>query len=155
MKRAAFQQLQKVIFAGEVKTVIIWRLDRLSRDTLDGLSIMRFWLNHGVGIVSISEQLDMTGPAGQLFATFLFAVSQFFLSTLKENQAAGIAAAKARGMYKGRKKGALKGSPERVVRLRTENKLKIPQIAAIENLSERTVKSYLQQHRLTLAREKK
>jgi DNA-directed RNA polymerase specialized sigma24 family protein len=58
-------------------------------------------------------------------------------------------------VYKGRKKGALKGSPERVVRLRTENKLKIPQIAAIENLSERTVKSYLQQHRLTLAREKK
>ena len=132
----------------------MWRLDRLSRDTLDGLSIMRFWLNHGVGIISITEQLDMTGPAGQLFATFLFAVSQFFLSNQKENQSAGIAAAKQRGVYTGRKKGTLKGSPERCAKLRTEKNLTTLQIAAIEGLSERTVKSYLQELGLTRARGK-
>jgi DNA invertase Pin-like site-specific DNA recombinase len=115
---------------------------------------MQFWLIHGVGIISITQQIDMTGTMGQLFATLLFAVSQFFLSNQKENQAAGIAAAKARGAYKGRKKGSLKGSPERVVKLRFEKKLTVPQIAAIEGLSERTVKSYLEQHRLTRAPEK-
>jgi DNA invertase Pin-like site-specific DNA recombinase len=142
LKRPAFQQLQKAIFAGEVKTVLVWKLDRLSRKALDGLHIMRFWLGHGVGIVSITQQLDMTGPAGQLFATLLFAISEFFLSTMKENQVAGIALAKQRGAYKGRKKGTTKAKPKDIRALRDKG-LKIRQIAAAEGLSPRTVTAYL------------
>jgi DNA invertase Pin-like site-specific DNA recombinase len=132
----------------------VWKLDRISRKMLDGLHIMRFWLGPGVGIISITQQIDMTGPIGNLIASLLFAISEFQLAPIKENQAAGIAQAKQRGVYKGRKKGSLKGSPERVVKLRTKKKLTAAQIAAIQGISERTVKSYLQQHHLTVARAK-
>ena len=44
LRRPEFQQLQKAIFAGEIKTVLVWKLDRISRKMLDGLHTMRFWL---------------------------------------------------------------------------------------------------------------
>ena len=36
MKRPAFDQLQEAIFNGEVKTVVVWKLDRISRRQKDG-----------------------------------------------------------------------------------------------------------------------
>jgi len=141
LKRPAFQQLQKAIFAGEIKTVLVWKLDRISRKMLDGLHTMRFWLNHGVGIVSITQQIDMTGPIGQLFAALMFAIAEFQLSTMKENQTAGIALAKQRGVYKGRKKGTKKLNPEEVRNLRKT--LTVAQIAKLKDVTERTVYSAL------------
>jgi DNA invertase Pin-like site-specific DNA recombinase len=137
LRRPEFQQLQKAIFAGEIKTVLVWKLDRISRKMLDGLRIMQFWLNHGVGIVSITQQIDMTGPMGQLFAALLFAIAEFQLSTMKENQAAGIALAKQRGMYKGRKKGTKKLKPAEVKELRKT--LTVAQIAKLKDVDPRTV----------------
>jgi DNA invertase Pin-like site-specific DNA recombinase len=141
LRRPAFQQLQKAIFAGEINTVLVWKLDRIARTMLDGLHTMRFWLNHGVGIVSITQQIDMTGPIGQLFAALMFAIAEFQLSTMKENQAAGIALAKQRGVYKGRKQGTKKLKPEEVRRLRKT--LTVAQIAKLKDVTERTVYSAL------------
>jgi DNA invertase Pin-like site-specific DNA recombinase len=143
LKRPQFQQLQKAIFAGEIKTVLVWKLDRISRKMLDGLRIMQFWLNHGVGIVSITQQIDMTGTMGQLFAALLFAIAEFQLSTMKENQAAGIALAKQRGVYKGRKKGTKKLKSKEVKELRKT--LTVAQIAKLKDVSERTVYNALEE----------
>ena len=143
LKHPAFQQLQKAIFAGEIKTVLVWKLDRISRKMLDGLHTMRFWLNHGVGIVSITQQIDMTGPIGQLFAALMFAIAEFQLSTMKENQAAGIALAKQRGIYKGRKKGTKKLTPAEAKELRKT--LKVAQIAKLKDVCERTVYNALEE----------
>jgi DNA invertase Pin-like site-specific DNA recombinase len=90
-----------------------------------------------VGIVSITQQIDMTGPIGQLFAALLFAIAEFQLSTMKENQAAGIALAKQRGVYKGRKKGTKKLKPEEVRTLRET--LTVAQIVKLKDVTERTV----------------
>jgi DNA invertase Pin-like site-specific DNA recombinase len=56
---------------------------------------------------------------------------------MKENQAAGIALAKQRGVYKGRKKGTTKLKRERVLELRKT--LKVHEIAKLHNVSEATV----------------
>src|SRR5206468_3615895 len=37
MQREAFQRLQAVIFAGEIKTVVVWKLDRLARSLKEGI----------------------------------------------------------------------------------------------------------------------
>jgi DNA invertase Pin-like site-specific DNA recombinase len=39
LKRPAFDQLQKAIFDGTVKTVIVWKLDRLSRRQHEGSDV--------------------------------------------------------------------------------------------------------------------
>jgi len=98
LHRPAFLDLQRAVFDGKMKTVLVWKLDRLSRKMLDGITTMRIWLNQGIGIISITQHLDLTGPTGLLTADILFAIAEFQLSTMKENQAAGIAAAKARGV---------------------------------------------------------
>jgi DNA invertase Pin-like site-specific DNA recombinase len=137
LHRPAFLDLQRAVFDGKVKTVLVWKLDRLSRKMLDGITTMRIWLNQGVGIVSITQHLDLTGPTGLLTADILFAIAEFQLSTMKENQAAGIAAAKARGVYKGRKKGTRKLKPEKITELLKT--LTVKQIAKLHDVTERTV----------------
>ena len=137
LHRPAFLDLQRGVFDGKVKTVLVWKLDRLSRKMLDGITTMRIWLNQGIGIISITQHLDLTGPTGLLTADILFASAEFQLSTMKENQAAGIAAAKARGVYKGRKKGTRKLKPEKIAELLKT--LTVTQIAKLHNVTERTV----------------
>ncbi|MCE9607323.1 MAG: recombinase family protein [Planctomycetia bacterium] len=40
LKRPKFEELQKAIFSGEIKTVIVWKLDRLSRRLKDGVCVL-------------------------------------------------------------------------------------------------------------------
>ena len=98
--RPAFKELQTAIFMGEVKTVVVWRLDRLSRNQKDGINILADWCSQGVRVVSVTQQLDLTGAFGRLIAGVLFAVDEMEIEAIKERQAAGIQAAKERGVYK-------------------------------------------------------
>jgi DNA invertase Pin-like site-specific DNA recombinase len=137
MDRPAFFEMRRIIFAGEIKTLIVWKLDRLSRDMLDGIATLRCLLNQGVGIISVTQQLDLSGIVGQRCATLLFGVAEMELQNNKERQAAGIALAKKRGVYKGRKKGTTKLDPEEISRLRET--LKPRQIAKLMEVTPKTV----------------
>jgi DNA invertase Pin-like site-specific DNA recombinase len=142
LKRPAFERLQSAIFAGEVKTVVVYKLDRLSRSLRDGINTLTDWLKQGVRVVSVTQQLDFSGATGQLVAAVLFAVAQMEQETRRERQAAGIAAAKASGVYIGRKAGTTKAKPERAQELRGKG-LSVPEIALSMGVSERTVFNYL------------
>ena len=63
LKRPAFERLQKAIFKGEVSTVIVWKLDRLSRSLHDLLRIMRKLDDRKVGFRCLTEPIDTTTPA--------------------------------------------------------------------------------------------
>lgn len=102
-KRPAFEQLRKDIFAGNVKTVICWKLDRLSRSLRDGINILCDWLDKDVRIVAVSQQLDFSGTVGQIVASVLFAVAQMERDNLRENTKRGMQAAKAKGVKLGKR----------------------------------------------------
>ena len=95
--RPALNRLRKAIFAGEVSTVVCWKLDRLSRSLRDGVNLLCHWLERGVRIVAVTQQLDFSGPTGQLVASVLFAVAAMERENIRENTRRGMAAAKARG----------------------------------------------------------
>ncbi len=40
LKRPGFDKLQKAIFTGDVKTVVVWKLDRLSRSQRNGINLL-------------------------------------------------------------------------------------------------------------------
>ena len=103
IERPAFVKLQRDIFTGKIGTVVCWKLDRLSRSLKDGINILTDWINKGVRIIATSQQLDFSGPAGQLIASVLFAVAAMERETLRENTRRGIAAAKARGARLGKR----------------------------------------------------
>ena len=142
LDRKQFERLQQAIFLGEIKTVVCWKLDRLSRSLQDGINTLCDWCKAGIRVVSVTQQLDFNGKVGKLIAAVLFAVAEMEQETRRERQAAGIAAAKEQGVYKGRKPGSTKANPERARELRRKG-LKLAEIAAALETSTRTVKRYL------------
>lgn len=142
LKRPGFEQLQRAIFAGDVDTVIVWKLDRLARSFRDGVKVVTDWIDRDVRLVSVTQAIDLSGPIGQMLAGVLFAFAEMELSVSKERQAAGIAAAKPRGVYKGRKVGTTKADPARARALRDQG-LRVAEIAAALHVSPRTVADYL------------
>ncbi len=105
LERPQFEKLQKLIFDGVVDSVVVYKLDRLSRKLRDGINTLCEWCEKGVRVVSTSQQIDFNGTVGKMIASILFAIAEIEQETRRERQAAGIAVAKERGVYKGRQKG--------------------------------------------------
>ena len=143
VKRPAFDKLQEAVFHGEVKTVVVWKLDRISRRQKDGINLLADWCERGVRVVSVTQQIDLNGAVGRMVASVMFGLAEIELEYRQERQAAGIRVAKKRGVYRGRKKGTTKGNPERAMQLRKRG-LTVPEIATALDVSERTVFRYLQ-----------
>ena len=101
--RPAFEAMQRDVFTGKVKTVICWKLDRLSRSLRDGIAVLGDWLDKDVRVVAVSQQLDFSGAVGQMVAGVLFAVAQMERDNLRENTKRGLQAAKARGVKLGKR----------------------------------------------------
>ena len=141
--RAALDALQKAIFHGEIGTLVFWKLDRISRDMRDGVNLLADWCEKGLRVVSVTEQIDLSGSVGRMVASVLFGVAEIQRTQIRERQAAGIAVAKSKGVYRGRRKGATKADPKRARKLR-EQGLKQAEIAAALGVSTRVVRRYLQ-----------
>ena len=61
LDRPEFRRLQAAIFHGEVDTVLVFKLDRLARSLRDGINVLCEWLDKGVRLVSVTQELDFTG----------------------------------------------------------------------------------------------
>jgi DNA invertase Pin-like site-specific DNA recombinase len=144
LDRKEFTKLKTAIFNGDVKTVVCWRLDRLSRRLLDGIQLVAEWCEQGVRVVSVTQQIDLAGTMGKIIAAVLFGFAEIELETLRERQRAGIEAAKAKGVYKGGKPGRRKADPARAHTLRSQYPhLTVTEIACSMGVGQRTVERYL------------
>ncbi len=97
-------QLQEMLdFVRENDTIYIHDFSRLARNTKDLLSIAEELNKKRVHLVSNKENLDTGTPTGKLMLTMIGAIAEFERANLLERQREGIAIAKQRGAYKGRK----------------------------------------------------
>ena len=126
--------------------VVVWKLDRLSRRQRDGINLLADWCERGVRIVVVTQQIDLSGTVGRLVASVLFGLAEIEQEFRHERQAAGIAVAKRKGIYRGRKRGTTKAKPARARALRSRG-LTTPEIANALKISPRTVFRYLTQRR--------
>ena len=142
LDRPEFSRLQAEVFGGTIKTVVVWKLDRISRRQLDGIGVLADWCERGVRVVSVTQLIDLRGAVGRMVASVLFGVAEIELEYRRERQAAGIRVAKKRGVYRGRQKGTTKAAPVRAQTLR-EKGLAAEEIANAMGVSVRTVFRYL------------
>ncbi len=140
--RPGFAELDRLIDNGAVRTVIVWKLDRLSRKMVDGMRVLSRWLEDGIRFVSVTQDFDFRATIGAMVASMLLGFAQLEQESRKARQAAGIAAARERGVYGGRKPGTTKGKPERAKELKAKG-LTRAEIAASMDTSTRTVTRYL------------
>jgi len=104
-KNADRPQLKALLeYVREGDTVYVKDLSRLARNTKDLLDIVEYLTRKGVALRSLKESIDTSSHFGKLMITFLAAIYEFERANLLERQRDGIAVAKLKGKYKGRKK---------------------------------------------------
>ncbi|WP_425347718.1 recombinase family protein [Spartinivicinus poritis] len=103
--REQLDELLSYIRQGD--TVIVHSMDRLARNLEDLRRIVQLITEKGSSVSFIKENLTFTGddsPMANLMLNVMGAFAEFERSLIKERQREGIALAKQRGVYKGRKK---------------------------------------------------
>ena len=82
--------------------LIVVKLDRLGRNTRDVLNLVHELEEKGASLRVLEPAIDTGGPMGRMVLTVLGMVAEMELGFIRDRQRAGIDAAKARGIYKGR-----------------------------------------------------
>ncbi|MEO8302526.1 MAG: recombinase family protein [Betaproteobacteria bacterium] len=126
-------------------TLVVHSMDRLARNTEDLLRLVRELNERGVVVEFRKEKLTFAGttdPIGELMMTVLAGIAKFERSLIRERQREGIAIAKAKGVYKGRKKSLAPESARELVELARSG---IPKadLARSYGISRETVYAYL------------
>ena len=84
-------------------TLVVWKLDRLGRDTMELYRIAKEFEAEGQNIVSMTEAIDTRTAMGRAFFGMLAVFAQFESDTTKERTAAGMARARENGSQVGAK----------------------------------------------------
>ena len=90
-------------FVREGDTVIVESISRFARNTRDLLDLLEQLNNKNVAFTSKKEAIDTTTPSGKFMLTVFGAVAELERSYILQRQKEGIAVAKAKGVYKGRR----------------------------------------------------
>jgi putative DNA-invertase from lambdoid prophage Rac len=100
-QRVGFQDLLKKIEKGD--TLIVTKLDRIGRDSIDVQQTVDHFLKAGIRLVVLQlGNLDLTSSAGSLMVKMLAAVADFERDLIIERTQAGQARARAEGTHMGR-----------------------------------------------------
>src|SRR5438445_1670563 len=77
LKRPGMERLLALVDERKVQTVIIAKLDRLTRSVKDLAELLERFQQRGVSLVSVAESLDTGSAAGRLVINIMTAVSQW------------------------------------------------------------------------------
>lgn len=140
------EQLEELLqYVREGDTLVVHSMDRLARNLDDLRRIVQSLTVKGVCIQFIKENLSFTGedsPMANLMLSVMGAFAEFERALIKERQREGIALAKQRGAYKGRKR-ALSGDDIVALKARVELGEKKAQVARDFGISRETLYQYL------------
>jgi len=107
-KDVARPQLDALLrFARDGDTVVVHSMDRLARNLDDLRQIVRSLTGRGIRVEFVKEGLTFTGedaPMATLLLSVMGAFAEFERALIRERQREGIALAKRRGAYRGRRK---------------------------------------------------
>jgi len=142
-QRPQLQALTAFVRAGD--TVIVHSMDRLARNLDDLRRIVQTLTQRGIRIEFVKEHLAFTGedsPMANLMLSVMGAFAEFERALIRERQREGIALAKQRGVYRGRKP-ALSPADRVELRRRVEGGQKKAQVARDFGISRETLYQYL------------
>ncbi|WP_207761179.1 recombinase family protein [Minwuia thermotolerans] len=101
MDRPALAALLDDIRAGRIDTVVVYKVDRLTRSLADFARIVELFEGQGVSFVSVTQQFNTTTSMGRLTLNVLLSFAQFEREVTAERIRDKIAASKKKGMWMG------------------------------------------------------
>jgi site-specific DNA recombinase len=104
MDRPGLARLLAMVDRGHVSHVLVWRLDRLSRNLGDLQTLASGFLDRGVQLHSVTENLDLSSATGRMFYNILGSFAQFYREQLAENVRLGMSQAVRQGRWINRPK---------------------------------------------------
>ena len=126
LNRPAIQELMRDVENHEIDTVIVFKLDRISRSQRDTLYLIEEVFNkYNVGFISVRENFDTTSPFGKAMIGILSVFAQLERETILERTRLGLRKRAEAGLWRGggkipfpydydEKKGILVPNPEKV-----------------------------------------
>jgi len=124
-------------------TLVVWRLDRLSRTLHDLIALARKLDDAGIGLTSLQEKIDTSSSGGRLIFHVFGALAEFERHVLRERTQAGLNAARARGRKGGRPKLLDPARRQLAVKLYNERQHTIAEICRMMGISKPTLYSYI------------
>ncbi len=101
IERPGLKKLIKDIKAGKVQTVVVYKIDRLTRSLTDFSKLVEVFDEHGVTFVSVTQSFNTTTSIGRLTLNVLLSFAQFEREVTGERIRDKIAASKKKGMWMG------------------------------------------------------
>jgi len=101
MDRPALKRLLDDVAANEIDTIVVYKVDRLTRSLADFAKIVETLDAKGVSFVSVTQQFNTTTSMGRLTLNILLSFAQFEREVTGERIRDKIAASKRRGMWMG------------------------------------------------------
>src|SRR6266852_5913518 len=101
IERPALRRLMGDIEAGKIDRVIVYKIDRLSRSLLDFARLADLFEEHGVSIVSVTQQMDTATSMGRLTLNMLLSFAQFEREMIADRTRDKMSAARRRGKWTG------------------------------------------------------
>ena len=124
-------------------TLVVWRLDRLSRSLKDLIEMVSLLESRDIGLKSLHESIDTRSSSGKLVFHMFGALAEFERNLIRERTQAGLAAARARGKKGGRPKSLSPDKQALAVKLYDEEKHTVKQICQMMGISKPTLYKYL------------
>ena len=134
-------------YAREGDTLVVWRLDRLSRSLKDLIEMVNQLESHGIALKSLHESLDTSSSSGKLIFHIFGALAEFERNLIRERTQAGLQAARARGRKGGRPKTLDADKRALAVQLYEGKKHTVIQICKMMGISKPTLYKYVETHR--------
>lgn len=141
--RPVFTQIINDINTGD--TLVVSKLDRLARNTVEGINIVKGLFKKGVAVHVLNVGLLEDTAMGQFFLTTLLAVAELERVQIIERTQTGKAVAKARAEAKGEK--FKEGRPKKFTKAQLEHAMEllkthtIKQVSELTNISATTLKN--------------
>ncbi len=101
MERPGLKALLEDIAAKKIDTVVVYKVDRLTRSLNDFAKIVEQFDGHNVSFVSVTQQFNTTTSMGRLTLNVLLSFAQFEREVTGERIRDKVAASKRKGMWMG------------------------------------------------------
>ena len=138
--RPAFQECRAFLRPGD--TLMVLRLDRLGRRTVDVLNFLQELKEEGINFKSIKDNIDTSTAIGMAITTIISAIAEMERQLIVERTREGIAAMKQRGTKSGRRAKIDKRQIDQLLLL-TERMIPVREIMRTFGISRSSYYRYL------------